>query len=609
MEHPESAATDKTKQGLHNYPVQGWQQDLHEVHVLLKELIAGRENEFLNIGFGVRELSQMARDLAQGAVDLAAQASGRSLQESMQELESSMGSILNRQGQADLQNIGAKCSALSKSISVLQKEMVNFRPILKHLRVLAMSIRIESARLGSEGGRFQILAQEVEALGQKTDTYSREVGNQTGRLLQELQQVQDRVEQAEAMQDSQVRPLLQRVQSGVDELARLQSLSERIAQNVSQRSQEIKNQIDEIYSSVQFHDITRQQVEHVQHVLQEVQDVLESEQKSDQQQERARDLVIWLGDVCELQSRQLEATKAELGRAMEQIRQSLQSISDAVEEQGTELKGFPGLVSQGGESVLSILEKDAAELRSILQKATKGFGEVITSLDSMTGILEETHGFLGTLQEIGEEIELIALNASNKSAHTGDSGRPLGVLAEAIRKLSQEVKQLLQRVALALQEISSVAEDFRSHAESARIRAREEENLCSTLDQVLSTINQANAQVEGLYQNLEQSSSNFLSRIQYLEQSLQLQFAVEKELDEVAQRLQAVKSSARENVPQDLQIQHSQRLDSILQRYTMESERLVHLSFSGQAAEESAQELEESWSPQETELGDNVELF
>jgi methyl-accepting chemotaxis protein len=577
----------------------------------LQGLIADREDDFLQIGSGVRELSQMARDLAQGSVDLAAQASGHSLQEGMQDLQTSMQKMGSTQGQTDLSQILQRCEALSSPISQLQQEMSSFRPILKHLRVLAMSIRIESARLGTEGSRFHGLAQDVEALGQKTDSYSREVADKTDQLWQRLQELQAKVDSARKEQDTKVAPLVQGVQSRVDELSRLQALSERISGSVSQRSQNIKEQIEEIYSSVQFHDITRQQVEHVQHVLAEVQGVLQSELGGDQQEEAA-DLVSWLGDVCGLQIRQLEATRSELGQAMQRIRQSLESINTAVGEQEKELQDFPGLESSAEKSVLGSLERDAAELRTRLQSATSSFSEVISNLEGMAEVLKETEGFLGTLQEIGDEVELIALNASINSAHIGDRGRPLGVLAEAIRKLSQEAKHLVQRVAQALQEISSQAQNFQSQAQEAKSRAQETEELCTALDQVISRIAQANTQVSELYSALQDKSGHLLQRIQALVDKLGLQFQVEEDMDWAMYRLQEVQDQVYTYVSRERQAKHSQRLHSILQRYTMESERLVHLAFSGQEQEQDPEaQAAKDFSQTEDmdEFGDNVELF
>ncbi|MFW6179793.1 MAG: methyl-accepting chemotaxis protein, partial [Desulfohalobiaceae bacterium] len=576
MQQSQGEAWADSETVLKSYPLQDWLQGLDQTLPALQGLIADREDDFLQIGSGVRELSLMARDLAQGAVDLASQASGQSLQQGMQELESSISRMDSSQGGADSSQIQNKCLELNQPVSRLQKEMTHFRPILKHLRVLAMSIRIESARLGSEGSRFQGLAQDVEALGQKTDSYSREVSGKTEQLLQKLQGVQAKVQTAREVQDSEVAPLLQGVQSKVAELSRLQALSERISGSVAQRSQNIKQQIEEIYSSVQFHDISRQQVEHVQHVLEEVRDVLQSEMGVEQQEE-ARDLVSWLGDVCGLQVRQLEATQEELGRAMQSIRQSLEAIGSAVDEQEKELQDFPGLESTGGDSVLAGLERDAAELRSRLENTTGSFTEVIDNLEGMAGILQETEGFLVTLQEIGDEVELIALNASIKSAHTGDMGRPLGVLAEAIRKLSQEAKQLVQRVSQALQEISSLAQDFQAQAQEARSRAKETEGLGSTLDQVLGRISQVNAQVGELYSSLQEQGRSFLQRNRSLEDKLELQYQVQEDMAGIKQKLQEVEGQVRSYVPRETQTSHSQRLDDILRRYTMESERLVHL--------------------------------
>ncbi|MFP4479268.1 MAG: methyl-accepting chemotaxis protein [Desulfohalobiaceae bacterium] len=609
MQQSQGETWAESESVLKSYPLQDWMQGLDQMLPALQGLIADREGDFLQIGSGVRELSQMARDLAHGAIDLAGQASGQGLQEGVQELQASIHRMDSSQGQADLGHIQQKCQELTQPVMQLQKEMFSFRPILKHLRVLSMSIRIESARLGSEGSRFQSLAQEVEALGQKTDSYSREVTGKTHQLLQRLEVVQHKVQSAREGQDTAVAPLLQGVQSNVAELSRLQAMSERISGSVSQRSQNIKEQIEEIYSSVQFHDISRQQVEHVQHVLEEVREVLQSELRVEQQEE-ARDLVAWLGDVSGLQVRQLEATREELARAMQRIRQSLESIGSAVAAQEKELQEFPGLGAAGEESVLSTLERDAAKLRSSLQSATSSFTEVISNLEDMAGVLQEVEGFLGTLQEIGDEVELIALNASIKSAHTGDMGRPLGVLAEAIRKLSQEAKQLVQRVSQALQQISSLAQDFQAQAQEARTGAQETEKLCSALDEILGRISLANVQVGELYSFLQEQGRSFLHRTRNLQDKLELQYQVEEDMAGIMNKLREVEEQVCSYVPRETQTSHSQRLDDILRRYTMESERLVHLAFSGHEETSSESREQKLASGQDTEeFEDNVELF
>ncbi len=602
------------KSGLEDYPLREWLQELEEATSSLGQVVAGREDEFLEIGQGVQDLSVRSRELSSCSMELAEKASGKTLKEDMQEMDRALEQIQDKSESVDLSLILGRCTDLAGAIAKLHKEMQQFRPMLKHLRVLAMSIRIESARLGEAGRHFVTLAQEVEKLGHKTDEYSRHVGRRATDLLGEVQKVQDRVDMTQKLHSGEITPLLDRFCQGNQDLKELQSSSERISSSISSRTEDIKEQIGEIISSVQFHDITRQQVEHVQQSLEEVQIFFQGD--PGRQQDDAAGMISWLNDVCSLQYRQLTFTKSELGSAMDRIRESIAAIGRFAAEQEKDMDGFAGLDSGSGKGVLGELEQDASELIPALQQASTRFEDVVDRLDGMAGVLGDMQNLLDTLEDIGEEIELIALNASVKSAHTGDEGKPLGVLAGAIHRLSRSTKDLVARVSGVLEEIVSVSGDFNSHAASARARAQKEAALCETLGQVLNRLAQSNSEAAALHGSLRRDTAEFLKLVRSLEDKMDLQFVVEKELSSIIQHLQRIQGQVSDQVPEYAEGRYSERLKNSLHRYTMQSERSVFLEFTGegQAAgknmpDDNIDLFDEDAGEDEDGFGENVELF
>ena len=83
--------------------------------------------------------------------------------------------------------------------------------------------------------------------------------------------------------------------------------------------------------------------------------------------------------------------------------------------------------------------------------------EVADLIGSVAGTVAEMTEFVSSIEEVGAEIELIALNASIKAAHTGEEGKALGVLAQAIQRLSVEARDRTSAVSEVLRSISDAS--------------------------------------------------------------------------------------------------------------------------------------------------------
>jgi hypothetical protein len=99
--------------------------------------------------------------------------------------------------------------------------------------------------------------------------------------------------------------------------------------------------------------------------------------------------------------------------------------------------------------------------------------------------------------------------------------------------------------------------------------------------------------------------------LQSLQSDLAVQYEVERELTKAMDGLQEIETEARQLVPERVRQTRSERLNSILERYTMESERLVHMAFSGLHSEEppAGDGAVEGAADASDEDDENVELF
>jgi len=108
-------------------------------------------------------------------------------------------------------------------------------------------------------------------------------------------------------------------------------------------------------------------------------------------------------------------------------------------------------------SSLSEMESGISAVTSLLFDSLSECTEIDKELSSMTGAIVDTLGeinsFVDNIEKIGTEIELLSLNARIMSAHTGNEGIGLSVIAEEIHILSDDVCKKTSEISETLKEM------------------------------------------------------------------------------------------------------------------------------------------------------------
>ena len=187
--------------------------------------------------------------------------------------------------------------------------------------------------------------------------------------------------------------------------------------------------MSEVISSLQFHDITRQQIEHVIDVF----DELGSEGLRDTG--RDNDVANVLGDTGRPPDRSARpCEKRDAFRRGEDdgwpSRDSGQPIGNA-ERNGKPLIGVAG---KEDSSFLSDLNHSVSFVIGSLSRNAETDTELAGAVNHVSGLIQNVSAFVNDIEEIASEIELIAINAQIRAARTTGNGGALGVLAEAIRR-------------------------------------------------------------------------------------------------------------------------------------------------------------------------------
>ncbi|MBU1001510.1 MAG: methyl-accepting chemotaxis protein [Proteobacteria bacterium] len=608
----------------------------------LAELVSSREEEFLGLGSNLMEFTTRSRSLTQSASELTDLCSGDEVAANAAALSeelSSLSAICNPEDAAK----GARAlERVMTLVSSLGGQVVEFGRIIKSLTMLGISTRIESARLGDQGLGFSTLADDVETLASKIVENSSSISIKSKSLGSLLESVDLRTKALTQEQGECSSGILSDIDSSLTALNKMMDRSRTGASHIAQRSEIVMANVAEVVSSLQFHDIVRQQVEHIEEALDEMvtqadeyargaQLPVEDREEQDgagaeaagrtsrEGREGIQDVVGWIADVSELQISQLDNASQRFASAVGGLRDGLAGISAAAGEIGAEVsRVLSAGESHDGGTVLDRVGRSTKAVLSAMEAFSDKSAEIAQLIGSVTGTVAEMTEFVSSIEEVGSEIELIALNASIKAAHTGEEGKALGVLAQAIQRLSVDARDRTQAVSSMLLEISQASAELVLAADTKQQKvlidqyAQRQRELMAVLAELSTRLSGAAREVLSLSSSLGTDMDKLVSSIRLDEQ-------ICPGLDDTRAALRRIADALRLLVPVSDDRGRPKRLKELLSRYTMEAERTVHEStFGGGGSRPAAThggegELELFDEPdgaaQDEDDWDNVELF
>lgn len=592
---------------MNHNPLADWRDIIAPAVETLRRLAGTTEDEFLQIGSELSSFYQRSAEIAGMAGQLVSVVSGENvaaltfrLQQIMADMEEYLDNARSRSS--------LSCSTLEQVQSLLDKlsePLEGFQKMNKTLRMLSISTKIESARLGELGSGFVNLAMDVEKLSHQVNEKSAAILAQRQLLAIMITGNLATVRSSETAQDVKVSATLRDTSANLGELVAVNQRCTQFGNSVSLISGEVTGSISEVVSSMQMHDMTRQQLEHVVEALERLSGDLTAEAEG----ERLRRIIIEVGDVCELQEAQLRFAAHELYTAVCTIIENLREVARKQSLLAGETVTITGSTGAAGSSFVDVMSRGMTAVTAVLTSCAWADQNMSATMKKVAQTIDEIAAFVTDIEAIGSEIDLIALNSQIKAALTGPEGAALGVLAEAIKRLSDEAVRQTDAVAATLNEIHGVTEHLlvdSEHGEGSlgtRITTMQDElaiilrSLGNMNREMLAVLSGLNGRVLSLTEDIEQATS----AVDVHERSKAM-------ADTVLADLQRIVDQSRQIEPASSEFKENLR--HMEDHYTMESERHIHEALARKRSGQSAVVVQSAAnSADDSEFGDNVDLF
>ncbi|MSN24604.1 MAG: hypothetical protein GJV46_01920 [Geobacter sp.] len=579
----------------------------------IKRAAGSTEDEFLRIGARMQEFyarSQENSGLASQLVVLLSDDDYHVLIDELKRITGEMGEYLEV---SRLQNTEI-CSSLEQVMDLLEtvsRPLAAFHKMDKTLRMLGISTKIESARLGELGNGFTTLALDVEKLSclvrEKTDCIRGQRELLVGLLVKHLKAGKE----SKLLQNEEARSMLNSATTSFDALVQLNASCSDCGELAGQVSSQVSSAIGEVVSSLQIHDMMRQQMEHVTEALELLVIDMDNSTATESEDVRFAAVAGQAGDVCELQVAQLRNAIEELNVSVNTIIDNLRAIGNQQSLLSGEVMNATGNKGASGNSFFTEFRTVLSGLGIVLRKCADTDRQFFATLGKVAGAINEISGFVSSIENISAEINLIALNAQIRAAHTGPEGVALGVLAEGIKSLSQDAVPQADALLQTLSGISELTDALVKKAESELTALGERlVGMEAEVDGIVTSIEHMNETVSRLLGDLVSGVDGLNADIAQLTSGITVHESVGNLARSAASGLEEVVNQARELVPATDEFHRN--LLHMTASYTMQSERRIHEALARRhsgAAEGSVEEALESAESSGSEFGDNVDLF
>jgi len=585
-----------------------------EIDSILGELSSKTESEFLDIGKNLQAFSKESKVVSNLTMKSAESLSG----ETIRKITNDLNKIFDRIEQflqfsnAEVVQNTKLISAILSIIKQLDSNLNAFKKIIKQFKFIGISVRIETARLNQGSHSFEKFVNDVNKLAIDINDKWKHMYRRSELIYQTGIKEFILIDQLKKKQFQQAENLLCSLQNDLNNLKKQQANSVQIAKRLSDNAAAIPQEIGEIVASLQFHDIIRQVIEHVQKALMEQRNLLETainfiEKDGDiafnvWQEETDASMI----DTYLLQKMHLEDSEKKILNAIDRIIANLRSISIGINEMHNDVHALIRSTDEDSSTMLDTVEQGIMDISGLLNSTIETRVNLEKAINEIITGVSELSNFITVIEEIGTEVELLAQNGLINAARLGEEGATLSTLADSIQKLSILTKKNISGISEELNKIQKLTNSIISHSTSvkkkidAKLIVEESQN---TLKQTACELKRINSISVKNMEEVKDRSTSLKREIETLIDNIEVSSKFKGGFSRVLELFKMILNNF-EILGIKGEDANASDIEHLKKTYTMQSEHDIHNSYvNGNTDNQTMVCIDNS------EEGDNIEWF
>ncbi|WP_462325042.1 hypothetical protein [Desulfoplanes sp.] len=583
---------------------------LHGMGGKLHNILADREDDFLQLGSSLMDFSNRSKGLSSEVSQLAQLASGEEITGRISDLQGFLEIISShRRGMVD-ETAMEELSEIISSMQQLKELFQEFARVIKGLRMLGISTRIESARLGEQGKAFTSLADDVDKLVARIEESSSEIASRSNQIIATTLKVQEGTKELFTTQQDRLETVSTTLSENIEDLVSVVDQSERVSANLVTHSEDIASSTSMAVTNLQFHDIVRQQIEHVEECTRDAEELIAGYVEEGSSRYSLQQILTFVLQIATIQASQIQNGSEQFEKAVLDFKSQIENIATIVERFMQTIHGFSGSDHHSQGSVLEAIKSSMGEVIKNVHELVVGMQEQQKIIAPVAGTVEDMDSSAKKVQDLGDEIELISLNASIKSACVGDRGRAMGVLAHEIQRLSMQTKEHTSSVLDVLAVLATTSRQLQNRSTQTDGLQKIEETT-GTQETSLVQLVELNDQMDQLFASVSALGDELKQDIIASANGIVFHEVICSRLAGAREDFLQIIDKLDDQII-DPAIELPKEFDELLHRYTMESERIIHQMALGLQHDVPQQDTSGDAGEQDVDLfddDDGVDLF
>ena len=379
---------------------------------------------------------------------------------------------------------------------------------------------------------------------------------------------------------------------------------------LTKRTQNYFDSVNKIITNLQYHDIIRQKMEHVQathkNIIKELaaMDFNTGNNGKIDLSESAQQF-LQIRDIAGIQVAQLINTNKEYQKAFAVIMRKFWDISEdmsVISQLSNEFVGNNDLTDCYFKDVEDHLKGTTSVLKRLIA-ANEDFGNEINTISQT---IEEKNDKINEIQTVHTSLDGKIEEVLKKLDGQNDE-RGINRIIEEIRALTDTISENLNDVTLFFRQAQNISKKLLeiNHEEDGNQISDNLKELSSKIAGILDSISVHNEKIETVLIENSKLSLNLSSEIKSSVEQVKYYDFFEKIMLEIVTQLNSIYAKLDNNTLNVLRINKAENLKSLEDRYTMETERIVHR----QALNDETTELDDGITPEINDDDNDVEFF
>lgn len=568
-----------------------WEQACALAGARLAQVGSGTEDDFLTLGNDLQSFYTRAQSMGRLSQAVVETMTGQNVQTAGADLHATLAELdaYLSESSSQFTRMSAVFAEHTKALKKITAGLESFQMLSLNLSILGFLTRVENAHVESIQSGFGALTDDVKKLSASIKEKAYAIRGTCEDIAAGVSKALDKVAYSDRTHTASARAAHARAALSERLLVKRYQRAVKAAQVIDQRIGRSAADISDIVMSLQFHDITRQQIQHVQSVLENLRTRLQEHGAPP-----ARQAAV-LGDTLELQSAQIAQSRDEFATAVSTVIESLAALADNESAILSQIGQVAWASDTEGVATMQAVKDGIEAMIDHIMVAAEDQAELNTTATEVGSMVARMSAFVQDINAIGLNLEFLALNARIKAAHLGVEGAALDTISGSIYELSHDTRGNTAELTGILEHLAELSESFTRDLLSGQERqAGIMRDLTERLTRLTDTLDAIAERVQAKTDEISDLGQALVHDIRATAASISVHERVSAALDKAGDLMRQTIKDAERACPQGWSGAAAEFLREIDQLYTMHSERRVHARHVEKEAAGDASEKEES---------------